>query len=91
MPRLAVPQWCSQGLLFVSDDQDHRVLGRELIKRGRATRAPKSPVRIGERIIAFSEPVGRSAPKAAGEDHYGHITPVKNADRILLRLPGLAG
>jgi hypothetical protein len=48
-------------------------------------------VRIGERIIAFSEPVGRSAPKAAGEDQYGHITPVKNADRILLRLPGLAG
>ena len=22
------------------------------------------------------------------EDHYGHITPVKNADRILLGLPG---
>ena len=27
MLRLAVPQWRSQGLLFVSDDQDHRVLG----------------------------------------------------------------
>ena len=22
------------------------------------------------------------------EDHYGHISPVKNADRILLGLPG---
>jgi integrase len=22
------------------------------------------------------------------EDHYGHVTPVKNADRILLGLPG---
>ena len=22
------------------------------------------------------------------EDHYGHITPVKNSDRILLGLPG---
>jgi integrase len=22
------------------------------------------------------------------EDHYGHITPVKNADRILVGLPG---
>jgi hypothetical protein len=22
------------------------------------------------------------------EDHYGHITPVKNAERILLDLPG---
>lgn len=25
------------------------------------------------------------------EDHYGHITPVKNADRILLGLPGWQG
>ena len=39
MLRLAVPQWRSQGLLFVSDDQDHRVLGFKDFPRNAAIRS----------------------------------------------------
>ena len=52
-------------------------------------RLARCPLRLMKAVLQ-----GRNRAKQMGtsvkmiEDHYGHIRPVKNADRILLDLPG---